>query len=82
MRVPSVSIVIPSLNHGAFIASAIESVLSQRYPSLELVVIDGGSSDQSVSIIRSYGAELLYWRSRKDAGPAAALNSGSLYNKA
>jgi glycosyltransferase involved in cell wall biosynthesis len=72
---PLVSIVTPSLNQGRFIAEAIQSVLSQDYANLEYIVVDGGSSDETLSILRSFG-ERLRWISEKDEGQAQAVNKG------
>ncbi len=66
----------PSLNHGAFIEEAIRSVLLQDYPSVELIVVDGGSTDGSVDVIRQYQEHLAAWMCEGDAGPADALNKG------
>ena len=74
-HLPLVSIVTPSLNQGRFIRDTIESVLSQEYPGLEYIVIDGGSTDDTIEILRSYG-DRLTWRSAPDAGQADAVNSG------
>lgn len=73
---PKISIVTPSFNQAAFLDEAIRSVLDQNYPNLEYVVVDGGSSDGSVDIIRRHEARLSSWVSEKDAGQYAALNKG------
>ncbi len=73
---PRISIVTPSLNQGAFIEESIRSVLLQAYPHLELIVIDGGSTDGSVETIKGYGEWLAHWICENDAGPAQALNKG------
>lgn len=72
---PLVSIVTPSYNQGNFIKETIESVLNQSYPNIEYIVIDGGSSDESVQILRSYGNRII-WCSEKDEGQADAVNKG------
>ena len=66
----------PSLNQGAFLEEAIRSVLLQDYPSLEVIVVDGGSTDGSVETIRRYAPWLAHWICEEDAGPADALNKG------
>ena len=73
---PKISIVTPSYNQGAYLEETIRSVLCQNYPNLEYVIIDGGSSDQSVEIIKKYSPWLHGWVSEKDAGQSDALNKG------
>lgn len=73
---PRVSIVTPSLNQGAFVEEAIRSVLLQDYPHVELIVVDGGSTDGSVDVIRRYAPWLAHWMCERDSGPANALNKG------
>ncbi|MEM9830580.1 MAG: glycosyltransferase family 2 protein [Bacteroidota bacterium] len=73
---PVISVVIPSYNQGAFLEKTIRSVLMQNYPSLELIVIDGGSTDMSVEIIEKYAGHLDFWVSEEDSGQANAINKG------
>jgi glycosyltransferase involved in cell wall biosynthesis len=72
---PLVSIVTPSYNQGRFINRTIESVLSQRYPNIEYVVIDGGSNDDTLAILQSYGNRI-DWVSEPDRGQSDAINKG------
>ncbi len=70
-----VSIVTPSYNQGRFLKRTIESVLTQSYPNIEYLVIDGGSNDESVEILHSYG-DRFYWMAEKDRGQSDAINKG------
>jgi GT2 family glycosyltransferase len=72
----SVAIAIPSLDQGRFLAEALDSVLAQSGADLEVAVIDGGSRDDSLAVIRRYESRLGYWRSAADRGQAAAINEG------
>ncbi|MEI6429390.1 MAG: glycosyltransferase family 2 protein [Pseudanabaena sp. ELA607] len=73
---PKISIVTPNYNYGDFIEETIRSVLLQGYPNLEYIIIDGGSTDNSLDIIKKYEPWLTYWVSEKDKGQANAINKG------
>ena len=73
---PKITIVTPSYNQGEYIEETILSVITQNYPNLEYIIIDGGSTDNSVEIIRKYEKHITYWVSEKDNGQSHAINKG------
>lgn len=72
---PRISLITPSLNQGKFIEATIQSILSQNYPNLEYIVMDGGSSDNTLEVLKRYSSQLK-WISEKDNGQTSAINKG------
>jgi glycosyltransferase involved in cell wall biosynthesis len=73
---PLVSIITPSFNQGEFLEATICSVLDQDYPNIEYIVMDGGSTDDSVAILQRYTERITHWESQPDRGQAHAVNKG------
>jgi glycosyltransferase involved in cell wall biosynthesis len=74
-RYPRISIITPTYNQSNFITRTIDSVLSQNYPNLEYIVMDGGSTDNTLTILESFNGKII-WSSEKDNGQADAINKG------
>jgi glycosyltransferase involved in cell wall biosynthesis len=72
---PGITVVVPTLNQGRFIDDAIRSVLDQNYPNVEIAVVDGGSTDDTIERLRRYG-DRIAWSSEKDEGQAHAIEKG------
>lgn len=73
---PPITVITPSFNQGRYLAETIESVLSQDVPGLEYFVVDGGSTDESVSVIKRYADRISWWVSEQDRGQSHAINKG------
>jgi glycosyltransferase involved in cell wall biosynthesis len=73
---PKITVVTPNYNYGQFLEETIRSVLLQGYPNLEYIIIDGGSKDNSIEIIKKYEPWLTYWESKPDRGQTHAINKG------
>jgi glycosyltransferase involved in cell wall biosynthesis len=73
---PKISIITPSLNQGSYIEQTIQSVFEQNYANLEYIIIDGGSSDNTIDIVKKYENRLAYWISEADEGQPDAINKG------
>jgi len=73
---PKITLITPSFQQGEFIEDTILSVLHQNYPNLEFIIVDGGSTDQTISILQKYSNKLTWWISEKDQGQSDAINKG------
>jgi glycosyltransferase involved in cell wall biosynthesis len=71
-----ISVIVPSLNQGAFIENTLRSVIDQQYPNLELIVMDGGSTDQTREILERLAPHITHWESAQDHGQTHAINKG------
>ncbi len=73
---PKISIITPSYNQGQFIEETILSVIDQDYPNVEYIIMDGGSTDDTLSVIEKYTDKIAYWESKQDKGQSHAINKG------
>jgi len=76
MKKPLVSIIVPSMNQGEFLEECLSSILDQDYPNIEVILIDGGSTDNTLDVIHLYSDRLSYWVSEPDRGQSHAINKG------
>lgn len=76
MDLPKISVVVPSYNQAKFLKESLQSIIEQNYPNLELIVIDGGSTDGSVEVIKTYEKYITYWVSEPDGGQTKGLIKG------
>lgn len=80
MDYPRITLVTPSFNQAQYLEETIQSVINQKYPNLEYIVLDGGSTDGSIEIIKKYSQHISYWLSKPDDGQADAIYKG--FNRA
>lgn len=73
---PKISVITPSYNQGKFLERTIQSILNQNYPNLEYIICDGGSTDESIDIIKKYSDKITWWCSEPDGGQTYAINKG------
>jgi len=76
LNLPKISIITPSYNQGAYLEDTIQSIIGQNYPNVEHILIDGGSTDESLEVIKKYEGHFAYWQSQKDDGQSDAINQG------
>src|SRR5437868_3496972 len=74
------SIIVPSYNQGNFIAQTIDSILHQSYKNVEILVMDGGSTDSTIDVLKTY-SDRIFWLSEKDRGQTHAINKGLAHAK-
>jgi glycosyltransferase involved in cell wall biosynthesis len=76
VKLPSISIVVPNYQGGKTLETTLRSLVDQKYPDLEIIVVDGGSTDESLEIIRRFEPHIAWWTSEKDRGQSHAINKG------
>ena len=75
-NLPQISIIVPSYNQSAYLGETLQALIQQSYPNLQIIVIDGGSHDESVAVIQQYDPFIHYWVSEQDAGQSDAICKG------
>jgi glycosyltransferase involved in cell wall biosynthesis len=73
-----ISVIVPSFNQGKFIERSLLSIIKQTYKNFEIILVDGGSTDETIDIIRRYSNNLVYWVSEIDRGQSHALNKTNI----
>lgn len=76
LELPTISMVVPNYNGGATLGATLQSIIDQNYPKLELIVVDGGSTDNSIEVIKQFESHLSWWVSEPDSGQSNAINKG------
>lgn len=76
MSKAKISIIVPSFNQGRFLSDTLQSIVDQNYDGVEIIVMDAGSTDNSVEVIKQFEQHIAYWQSEKDAGQSNAINNG------
>jgi len=76
LKLPKISLVVPNYQGGATIAATLQSIIDQNYPNLEIIVVDGGSTDNSIEVIKQFESYINWWVSEADSGQSNAINKG------
>ncbi len=76
LKLPTISLVVPNYQGGETIGATLQSIIDQKYPKLELIVVDGGSTDNSIEVIKQFESHISWWVSESDSGQSNAINKG------